>query len=40
MSRAVREYLEDGEMDEYLAYNMDWEGNRQEFESEFFTDFN
>ena len=39
-SIAVREYLEDGEMDEYLAYNMDWEGNRQEFESEYFTDFN
>ena len=35
-SIAVREYLEDGEMDEYLAYNM----NKQEFESEYFTDFN
>ena len=39
-SIAVREYLEDGEVEEYLAYNMDWEGDRQEFESEYFTDFN
>ena len=39
-SIAVREYLEDGGMDEYLAYNLNWQGNKQEFESEFFTDFN
>ena len=39
-SIAVREYLDGEELDEYLAYNMDWEGDRQEFESEYFTDFN
>ena len=39
-SIAVREYLDSEVLDEYLAYDSDWKGYRQEFKSEFFTDFN
>ena len=39
-SIAVREYLDYELFEDYLVYNWDWVGDKQEFKSEFFTDFN